>query len=91
MISPVLQLIGLLNNYQEVMMSVEMLGNIMNQPTENSDQRGLTPTLRGDIDIDRVTFRYPNTERPALRDFSAGHLPRPCSPTVRTWSPLAAR
>jgi len=70
-ISPVLQLIGLLNNYQEVMMSVEMLGNIMNQPTENSDQRGLTPTLRGDIDIDRVTFRYPNTERPALRDFSA--------------------
>jgi ATP-binding cassette subfamily B protein len=53
------------------MMSVEMLGNIMNQPTENSDQRGLTPTLRGDIDIDRVTFRYPNTERPALRDFSA--------------------
>ena len=70
-ISPVLQLIGLLNNYQEVMMSVEMLGNIMNQPTENSAQRGLTPTLRGDIEIDRVTFRYPNTERPALRDFSA--------------------
>ena len=70
-ISPVLQLIGLLNNYQEVMMSVEMLGNIMNQPTENSEQRGLTPALRGDIEIDRVTFRYPNTERPALRDFSA--------------------
>ena len=70
-ISPVLQLIGLLNNYQEVMMSVEMLGNIMNQPTENSEQRGLTPVLRGDIEIDRVTFRYPNTERPALRDFSA--------------------
>lgn len=70
-ISPVLQLIGLLNNYQEVLMSVEMLGNIMNQPTENNAQRGLTPALRGDIEIDRVTFRYPNTTRPALRDFSA--------------------
>jgi ATP-binding cassette subfamily B protein len=70
-ISPVLQLIGLLNNYQEAMMSVEMLGNIMNQPTENSARRGLTPALRGDIEVDRVTFRYPNTERPALRDFSA--------------------
>ncbi len=72
-ISPVLQLIGLLNNYQEVMMSVEMLGNIMNQPMEG-ETRGLTPVLRGDIEIDRVTFRYPNTERPALRDFSA-HIP----------------
>jgi ATP-binding cassette subfamily B protein len=68
-ISPVLQLIGLLNNYQEVLMSVEMLGNIMNQPTENT-RRGLTPTLRGDIEIDRLTFRYPNTDRPALRDLT---------------------
>lgn len=72
-ISPVLQLIGLLNNYQEVLMSVEMLGNIMNQPTE-STHRGLTPQIKGDIEIDRVTFRYPNTDRPALRDFSA-HIP----------------
>jgi subfamily B ATP-binding cassette protein HlyB/CyaB len=69
--SPVLQLIGLLNSYQEVMMSVEMLGEIMNRPVENSARRGLTPTLRGDIEIDRVTFSYPNTSRPALRDFSA--------------------
>ena len=70
-ISPVLQLIGLLNNYQEVLMSVEMLGNVMNQPTESATQRGLTPALSGEIEVDRVTFRYPNTERPALRDFSA--------------------
>jgi subfamily B ATP-binding cassette protein HlyB/CyaB len=69
--SPVLQLIGLLNNYQEVMMSVEMLGEIMNRPVENTGKRGLAPTLRGEIEIDRVTFRYPGTERPALRDFSA--------------------
>jgi len=68
-VSPVLQLIGLLNHYQEVLMSVEMLGNVMNQPTEHT-HRGLTPTLKGDIVVDRVTFRYPNTDRPALRDFS---------------------
>jgi ATP-binding cassette subfamily B protein len=70
-ISPVLQLIGLLNNYQEALMSVDMLGEIMNRPTESSSRRGLTPALRGEIEIDRVTFRYPNTDRPALRDFSA--------------------
>ncbi|HUO99840.1 MAG TPA: peptidase domain-containing ABC transporter [Rhizomicrobium sp.] len=69
-ISPVLQLIGLLNNYQEVLISVEMLGDIMNRPTE-STRRGLTPSLRGDIDLDKVTFRYPNTDRPAVREFSA--------------------
>jgi ATP-binding cassette subfamily B protein len=63
-------MIGLLNNYQEVLMSVEMLGEIMNRPVENSTRRGLTPTLRGDIELDRVTFRYPNAGRPALTDFS---------------------
>ena len=45
--SPVLQLIGLLNNYQETMMSVEMLGEIMNRPQESNGQRGLTPALSG--------------------------------------------
>ncbi len=69
-ISPVLQVIGLLNNYQEVMMSVEMLGEVMNRPGENSGQRGLTPPLSGAIEFDRVTFRYPGMERPALRDVS---------------------
>jgi len=69
-ISPVLQMIGLLNNYQEVLMSVEMLGEIMNRPTENSGQRGLTPVLSGAIEFEKVTFRYPGTERPALRDVS---------------------
>lgn len=69
-ISPVLQMIGLLNNYQEAMMSVEMLGEIMNRPMENSGQRGLTPPLSGDIEFEHVTFRYPNSENPALRDIS---------------------
>lgn len=69
-ISPVLQMIGLLNNYQEAMMSVEMLGEVMNRPAENSGQRGLTPTLRGEIEFDHVTFRYPGSEKPALRDVS---------------------
>jgi ATP-binding cassette subfamily B protein len=69
-ISPVLQLVGLLNNYQEVMMSVEMLGEVMNRPGENDGQRGLTPPLAGAIEFEKVTFRYPGTEKPALRDVS---------------------
>ncbi len=69
-ISPVLQMIGLLNSYQETMMSVEMLGEIMNRPGENNGQRGLTPSLSGDIEFDHVTFRYPGSDKPALRDVS---------------------
>jgi subfamily B ATP-binding cassette protein HlyB/CyaB len=69
-ISPVLSLIGLLNNYQEVMMSVEMLGEVMNRPGENSGQRGLTPPISGAIEFDKVTFRYPGSEKPALKDVS---------------------
>jgi ATP-binding cassette subfamily B protein len=67
-INPVLQMIGLLNSYQETMMSVEMLGEIMNSPGENNGQRGLTPSLSGSIEFDHVTFRYPGSEKPALRD-----------------------
>jgi ATP-binding cassette subfamily B protein len=70
-ISPVLQLIGLLNNYQEVLMSVDMLGEVMNRPVEQSGVRGLTPPIVGDIVVDDVTFRYPGNERPALDGFSA--------------------
>jgi ATP-binding cassette subfamily B protein len=69
-ISPVLQMIGLLNQYQETLMSVEMLGEIMNKPVEHGTARGLTPPLEGAIQIDDVTFRYPNNDRPALSRFS---------------------
>jgi len=69
-ISPVLQMIGLLNSYQEARMAVDMLGEIMNRPTENSSHRGLTPVLSGAIEFERVTFRYPGMEKPALRDIS---------------------
>jgi len=70
-ISPVLQLIGLLNNYQEVLMSVDMLGEIMNRPVEQNAVRGLTPPIVGNIEVDDVTFRYPGNDRPALNGFSA--------------------
>jgi ATP-binding cassette subfamily B protein len=68
-ISPVLQLIGLLNNYQEVLMSVEMLGEVMNRAPETG-ARGLTPQINGAIEFEKVTFRYPGSEKPALRDVS---------------------
>ena len=69
-ISPVLQMIGLLNSYQETRMAVDMLGEVMNRPTEQSGHRGLTPAISGTIEFEKVTFKYPNTERPALREIN---------------------
>jgi ATP-binding cassette subfamily B protein len=69
-VGPIMQIVGLLNNFQEVLMSVEMLGEVMNRPTERGRARGLTPQLKGEIEIDKVLFRYPGTEQPALQSLS---------------------
>jgi subfamily B ATP-binding cassette protein HlyB/CyaB len=69
-ISPVLQLVGLLNNYQETLLSVRMLGEIMNTPPETGSERSLAPALKGEIKLDHVTFHYPGNDRPALKDIS---------------------
>jgi ATP-binding cassette subfamily B protein len=47
-----------------------MLGEIMNRPVERNTARGLTPGLRGEINIDKLIFRYPDTDKPALNALS---------------------
>ena len=73
-ISPILQVVGLLNSFQEALMSVDMLGEIMNRAPERKQVRGLTPQIAGTIDFKDVTFRYPNTDRPAIDGLSV-HIP----------------
>ena len=70
-ISPVLQFIGLLNNYQETLMSVEMLGEVMDRKPEQAVTRGLTPGIAGNLSFDDLTFSYPGSGRPAIQHFSA--------------------
>lgn len=65
-VGPILQSVGLLNNFQEVLMSVDMLGEIMNRPPERGRTRGLTPDIRGALEFHKVTFRYPGAETNAL-------------------------
>ncbi|MFP5259103.1 MAG: peptidase domain-containing ABC transporter [Acidobacteriota bacterium] len=73
--SPLLKIISLLHEYQEVAVSVGMLGLILNRPTEQSQNtRGLTSTIAGSIGIERVTFRYSQSAPPALSDISL-HFP----------------
>ncbi|KQV70339.1 peptidase domain-containing ABC transporter [Rhizobium sp. Root1220] len=68
---PLVQIVTMVHEYQEVALSVRMLGEIMNQRPEQSGRgRGIRPELKGRIDFDKVTFRYGPDGPPALDDVS---------------------
>ncbi len=69
--APMCKIVSLLHEYQEVAVSVGILGLILNRPTEQSHNvRGLTSPIAGSIGIERVTFRYAASAPPALSDIS---------------------
>ncbi|MEI6415111.1 MAG: peptidase domain-containing ABC transporter [Pseudomonadota bacterium] len=65
--SPLLQIVGLINAYQQTALSVRMLGEVMNRPPEGrAGAGGLRPQLTGQISFADVTFRYPGASVAAL-------------------------
>ncbi len=68
---PLVQMVTMAHEYQEVALSVRMLGEIMNQKPERDDRRhGLQLNLRGAIEFESVSFRYDGDGAPALDDVS---------------------
>jgi ATP-binding cassette subfamily B protein len=68
---PLVQIVTMVHEYQEVALSVRMLGEIMNQRPEQAGRgRGIRPHLRGRIEFDKVTFRYGPDGSPALDNVS---------------------
>jgi subfamily B ATP-binding cassette protein HlyB/CyaB len=63
---PLMQIVGLINEYQQTRVSVGLLGQIMNRPSEGRGAGGLRPLLKGEIRFDEVTFRYPGASATAL-------------------------
>ena len=72
--SPLVRLVALIHEYQEALLSVRMLGNVMNAVPERSGGRGLRTPIGGEIELTDVTFTYPGTNQPALRDVGI-HIP----------------
>jgi len=66
--NPLVQLVSLVQDYQQTALSVKMLGSIMNQKSEQSG-RGASPVIRGGIEFERVTFQYPDGPM-AMKDIS---------------------
>ena len=68
---PLLQIVHLLNSYQQTALAINVLGNMMNHPPErDSKQQGAAPTITGEIEFQHVTFSYENTSTPALKNLS---------------------
>ncbi|HEY7986485.1 MAG TPA: peptidase domain-containing ABC transporter, partial [Methylophilaceae bacterium] len=66
-VSPLIALVSLINEYEQTMLSVGYLGEIMNRPSEGrTGGAGLRPHLVGEITFQDVTFRYPGASATAL-------------------------
>lgn len=68
---PLVQVVTMVHEYQEVALSVRMLGVVMNEKEERSGRtEGLRPDLAGGIDFENVAFRYRQDGAFALNDIS---------------------
>ena len=64
---PLVQIVGLINEYQEAALSVRMLAGVMNQkPERGSHARPQRPAVIGRLTLDQVSFTYPGAASPAL-------------------------
>ncbi|MDR1284951.1 MAG: type I secretion system permease/ATPase [Campylobacteraceae bacterium] len=56
---PIMRLVGLWNEFQQALLSVDRLGDILNSPTEMANDKAITlQTIGGDIKFDGISFRY---------------------------------
>ncbi|MBD1840417.1 type I secretion system permease/ATPase [Coleofasciculus sp. FACHB-64] len=68
MTGPILRLVQLWQNLQQVLLSVDRIGDILNVAPEAEPGSGLVlPPLKGKVTFDRVFFRYQPQQEPILR------------------------
>jgi ATP-binding cassette, subfamily B, bacterial len=68
---PLLRLVQLWQNLQQVLLSVDRIGDILNVAPEAEPGTGLVlPPLRGQVSFEQVFFRYKANTEPVLRGIS---------------------
>lgn len=68
---PLVQIVTMVHEYQDVALSVRMLGEVMNKRPEQSGRgRGLRADISGKVEFEGVSFRYGADGAPALDDIS---------------------
>ncbi len=68
--NPILRLVGLWNEFQQTLLSVDRLGDILNSPTENVNKNAITlPQVKGDVRFENVSFKYNPNAPQVLNNF----------------------
>jgi HlyB family type I secretion system ABC transporter len=68
---PLLRLVQLWQNLQEVLLAVDRIGDILNVAPEAEPGTGLMlPPLKGEVTFDQIFFRYKADQEPILRGVS---------------------
>ncbi|WP_415846391.1 peptidase domain-containing ABC transporter [Sulfurimonas sp.] len=74
---PVLRLVNLWNEFQQTLLSVDRIGDILNTPTEQTNDKAITlPRIEGSVKFDNIGFSYspdmPNVINGVSAEFKAG-------------------
>lgn len=57
--APVMRLVNLWNEFQQVLLGVDRLGDILNNPIEITSEKAITlPKINGSIRVDNLSFKY---------------------------------
>lgn len=72
LIAPVMRLVSTWQYFQQASVSVERLGDVMNEETEPAFNPGRTtlPSIKGDIVLDNISFRYAPESKAVLQNIS---------------------
>lgn len=66
--APIMRLVGLWNEFQQALLSVDRLGDILNSPPEQVNDKAITLSkIKGDVFFDKVAFRYSPNATLALK------------------------
>ncbi|MBW4635443.1 MAG: type I secretion system permease/ATPase [Iphinoe sp. HA4291-MV1] len=69
--APLLRLVQLWQTFQQVLLSVDRIGDILNVAPEAEPGTGLVlPSLKGQVSFEQVFFRYRQSTEPVLRGIS---------------------
>ena len=69
--APIMRLVGLWNEFQQALLSVDRLGDILNTPKEQENDNAITLNeIKGGVKFDNVSFKYSPNSPTVLQNFS---------------------
>jgi ATP-binding cassette, subfamily B, bacterial HlyB/CyaB len=69
--APLMQMAQLINQYDEARTSVAVIANLVNQlPEEGRSGHGVRTPFKGNVEFNKVVFKYKGTMKPALNEVS---------------------